>query len=474
MFREENEIVPLVVGAILRLTDFENTHIAFRYTSIILLGELCEWIDSHPETLESVLNFLVVSLHEKNGLAQAAATALTLICTACKSRLTSQLTGILTIARDLDTYNINSDSIINLLKGISVIIGRLPIDQMRLALVELCALQAKPLRDLLMSTEPLNCKDPKTDPCLWLDRWAAVIRYTNPDIKENEDHPCLSALYEEWPLISEVFNKYQKDPKVMERACRCIRYAMRAIGKRAAPLLEPLVKQIIQLYGTHNHSCFLYLGSILVDEFGNASDQCNQGLLSMMQAFIEPTFNILQIDNGLKNNPDTVDDFFRLSSRFLQRCPIPFLESPLVSPIVQCALLACTLDHKDANLSVMKFFYSLMNCGRSTHTSQNNNHNDQPNELNDVNTQKKRLVHQIVQQHGEVLVRNLIQASVFYLHSYMLSDVADVLLELGHIDRQQLGMNLHAALDSLPKRNSGGCVTATPNQLDEFHATFLR
>lgn len=44
-----------MVEAILNLP--ENTHIAVRYTSILLLGELCEWIDRHPQSLgKSLVN----------------------------------------------------------------------------------------------------------------------------------------------------------------------------------------------------------------------------------------------------------------------------------------------------------------------------------------------------------------------------------------------------------------------------------
>ena len=45
----ENEIVPKVVTAILGLKD--NTHIAVRHTCILLLGELCEWFESHSGML---------------------------------------------------------------------------------------------------------------------------------------------------------------------------------------------------------------------------------------------------------------------------------------------------------------------------------------------------------------------------------------------------------------------------------------
>lgn len=466
-------MVPKVVEAILNLQ--ENTHIAFRYTAIMLLGELSEWIDNHPQTLEAVLNFLLYSLHQKNGLAAAAAAALTQICTICKTRMTCHLSGLIQIAGSLDNFEITNESAISLLKGISIIVGRLPLSQLASPLQELCSFQLVPLQTLLSANVKVD-KNQRSDPGFWLDRLAAILRHTNPDVRENDVHPCLAIMMETWPSISLIFTKYQSDLRIMERTCRLVRYAMRSIGKQGAPLLEPLVKQIVELYAIHHHSCFLYLGSILVDEFANVSDQCTQGLLDMMQAFIEPTFARLRAENGLKNNPDTVDDFFRLCSRFLQRCPIPFLQSPIVTPIIQCALLACTLDHKDANLSVMKFFYNLLNCGRSE-IRRHHNHQHHPNVTDDAaaaTTLKKHLVHQIVLANGDALVMNLMQASVFYLHSYMLSDVADVMLELKEIDAQLLNNNLRTALEALPKKNSGGAVTATAAQLDEFHSAVLR
>lgn len=153
VYRDENDVVPKVAQAILRLP--ENTHIAFRYTSIMLLGELCEWIDNHPESLEAILNFLLYSLNQKNGLAAAAANALTQICTACKSRMTHHLNGLLQIAQSLDTFEISNDSTINLLKGISIIVGRLPLNQMSQPLQQLCSYQVEPLRQLLVHP---NCQ----------------------------------------------------------------------------------------------------------------------------------------------------------------------------------------------------------------------------------------------------------------------------------------------------------------------------
>lgn len=116
-FSEENDVVPKVVEAILNLP--ENTHIAVRHTSILLLGELCEWINSHPQTLEPILNFLLACLSQK-GLGSAASNALQSICTACPKHMAPQFQGLLIIARSIDDFAISNEAAIGLLKGMQL------------------------------------------------------------------------------------------------------------------------------------------------------------------------------------------------------------------------------------------------------------------------------------------------------------------------------------------------------------------
>lgn len=76
-----------------------------------------------------------------------------------------------------------------------------------------------------------------------------------------------------------------------------------------------------------------------------------------------PTFQLLEQQNGLRNHPDTVDDLFRLATRFVQRSPVTLLSSSVVIHIIQCAIAATSLDHRDANCSVMKFVRDLIHTG---------------------------------------------------------------------------------------------------------------
>lgn len=80
------------------------------------------------------------------------------------------------------------------------------------------------------------------------------------------------------------------------------------------PTSKALYVQMVSIYREHQHSCFLYLGSVVVDEFGSEVT-FQQGLVDFLLALAEVAFPILAAPDGLVQHPDTVDDMFRLCSR---------------------------------------------------------------------------------------------------------------------------------------------------------------
>lgn len=451
----ESEVVPKVVEAILNIP--ENTHIAVRHTSVLLLGELCEWVEKHPESLDPILSFLVCCLPQA-GIGAAAATALQNICAACNDHMPRHIPVLLQLLHQVDTFAITNNAVIGLLKGVAAIVGCMPHADITPALRELCLMQVNPICQLI-EQDAIPVRGTKTDPVLWLDRLSSVFRHVVLTVPAGETHPCRPVILEVWPILSRTFDKYQADVRIMERCCRSVRFMLRCVSQQVKDILEGLVSQIILIYSRHKHSCFLYLGSILVDEY--ATDlACIQGLLEMLQTFIGPTFELLREDNGLRNHPDTVDDFFRLCARFMQRAPSQFLQCTAMAHIFQCGLLACSLDHKEANTSVMKFFYDLVSSAR--------NSKKQPDY-----EERSKLVQQILEEFGQQLIGNLVHASVFCLHSYMLAEVGDVILELLELDREMIGKWLANAVESLPK-DGNGVITVSPQQLNEFHIAVCR
>jgi len=190
------------------------------------------------------------------------------------------------------------------------------------------------------------------------------------------------------------------------------------------------------------------------------------GLLEMLRAFLPPTFSLLNISNvnnqymtNLRNHPDTVDDFFRLNARFLQRASLQYLQSDVIPSILECALMAINLDHKDANGSVMKFIFDLFHLGRSKE------------EREDFEL-RSAIVHRFRLEYGSRLTDSLIKAVIFYLPTYTYQDVGDILLELMLLDRPSVCHWLESALKSLPQDENQPKVTQA--QLVKFHSAVTR
>lgn len=55
---------------------------------------------------------------------------------------------------------------------------------------------------------------------------------------------ALLPLTQIWPVLSETLNKHRADNRIVERCCRCLRFAVRCVGKGSAALLQPLVTQV--------------------------------------------------------------------------------------------------------------------------------------------------------------------------------------------------------------------------------------
>jgi len=126
--------------------------------------------------------------------------------------------------------------------------------------------------------------------------------------------------------------------------------------------------------------------------------------------------------------------------------------------ILECALLSINLEHRDANASVMKFFYDLLHAGRSKEDSQ------------DFSV-RSRLIKTLHTEYGEKLLDSLIKAVVTTLPSYTYHDIADVIHEALHHDRKLVSSWLESSLKSLHENSSTNGQTAcvTPQQLAEFH-----
>ncbi|XP_067037929.1 transportin-3-like [Acropora muricata] len=158
-------------------------------------------------------------------------------------------------------------------------------------------------------------------------------------------------------------------------------------------------------------------------------------------------------------HPDTIDDLFRLCSRCLQKFPVAFLKCEVSIAAIHCAVVASTLEHRDANLSVMKFLKCLVSCATE--------------ETQDNIQERLTLVQHVLSVNGQNIINGLIQACAGAIPTYMVLDVAEVLWEFISFCREETSKWVKVSLQSIQTQIGSGNVIATPQQLQEFHEALL-
>jgi len=315
-------------------------------TCCTILGDLACWLESQPSNVFNlVLDYLIPMItseapapsnnelidhkSDTNGsLSSIAADSLQQIteCCASKHLIGNQnvIKVLIRICTQLDT--LNEKAAHNLLHSCSTIISQSNEinsrqDQEEL-IVKLLVPNIECIKRLLTGIQQGSGK---LDPKIYFDRISTVFKdlHLKPSTIENNQSPLNQSVHELWQLISTILNHTpsSNDAKIVEKTCRCLRHIIRCL--RPPWLLIPVAECIVNLYQNYpKHSSYLYLASILVDEFGDPNDntidaedreKIQNGLVSMLEAFCVPTFTLLTAPEvQLRNYPDTIDDFFRL------------------------------------------------------------------------------------------------------------------------------------------------------------------
>lgn len=451
----EESAVPQVIQGI--TGQQPGTHLAVLHSSMKLIGEFSKWINVHPQLLEPSMQFLLNGLHHSK-LSTIAAESIQKLCSVCAEHMVAQFSGLLLVVQAIDTLNVTLSAGLGLLKACSLILARLSFADIAEGVRQLCILQVEPLNKIIsLGDVRVNRDEKQTDPSVWLDRLSVIFRHTTPSVPEGKVHPCQDAIQQVWPVLSRCFQKYGGDIRIIERCCRCVRYAVRCLGKKSTVLLNPVLSQIVEQYQHHPHSCYLYLGSVLVDEYG-LEPTCISPMLNMLQALSTPTFKMLEEQDGLRNHPDTVDDLFRLTTRFIQTNPVAFLQSPIARSIFLCGIASVSIHHRDANESVTKYFLEFIRCTR-----------EKPD--NEDFATRRMLVVDLLKEYGQALIHALLKASLFDLPRPMIPNSAEIIYELHLVDSPSVGQWLQYELQALPTHSPGGAINATPQQMADFHAS---
>uniref|UniRef100_A0A1I8AW69 Importin N-terminal domain-containing protein n=1 Tax=Steinernema glaseri TaxID=37863 RepID=A0A1I8AW69_9BILA len=476
----EETFVPSMLDTVIKTPD--DAHPALLQTMIDLLENAEEWIRAHPACLEAVMEWLIRRLRDQRFAIQAAKTVST-ICERNYSLLAKYFQPLFSIITEYESV-IDKGVVLEtageaLLQACACLINDLPFEEFIPKFEVLIRRQTENLHRLCVTTDHKNPptfrkRDSRTDqswallaanPITWLDRISCVYRYVKPwgeqeAVKAAGGHLADDVMHlveQTWKVLLLTMNTFMRDVHVIEHSCRAVRFVIRSLALRSAPIVKELVHTMVQIYQTFQHSCFLYLGSILVDEYGG-QEMFQQELLEMMQLLASYSFKVLQGEHGFRNNPDTVDDLFRMGIRFLQRAPVVFICAPICDLMFQCGIKGMQVDHQDANRSVTLFFDEVVNFITDS-------------EKRRFQSEGLQAGRALYQRYGAEMTASALTGAIFYVSGGLKKDLCEVIDGVRRVNEQAFDVYLRQAVELLPHDT---VCSATQEQLREFHAKVLK
>lgn len=157
-----------------------------------------------------------------------------------------------------------------------------------------------------------------------------VVKNVPPAREGALDHEFCVILKELWPLIEFFLDVHFEDASVIEIICQFLKYTMRCIGTLFNQVFDQYIKIVVKNYEKKPVSTYLYTVETLVTLFGK-HDVYHQQLSGLFNHMIACTYTHLttqQISDIRRIDPDLLDDYFGLITRYLRYYPSAVLTSP--------------------------------------------------------------------------------------------------------------------------------------------------
>ncbi|KAL3676845.1 hypothetical protein R1sor_026793 [Riccia sorocarpa] len=354
----ENVILPQIMTLLPQLPPQPQ----LLYTSSLTIAALADWLGAAPTSrtlLPLLLRLLTSALAVPEDPCAAAALALKHVCDACNKDLGQSVDALLELYRQVmsgqGNFHLAPEDELQLVEGLSIVVSSLPADKLPQAVEALCIPVSAPLEKLVASAQQGGPAQTFTanQYILHIDRIGHIFRYiTQPEV--------LAGVFQRmWPLLKLVFVQRAGDGKSMERLCRACKFAVRNCGRALGPTMGLLLEELQERYQQHQHSCFLYLASVVIKVYGS-DPACASYLGTLISVLFGQTVRLLQNIQDFTSRPDLADDCFLLASRCIRYCPQLLVSSPILAPLFSCALAGITVQHREACRSILTFLEDLL------------------------------------------------------------------------------------------------------------------
>jgi len=435
---DEAAILPFCFQLITRLPSDVQL---LRCTASTLIGKYALWLIGHPHLLQPLMPFLAQGLSIPSS-SPAAALSIKELCECSNQNMAM------------------AEPVLQLYTGITASPGLLVLKDELEVLEGACRAISRQVQDTKVDgsnfvqriVQPIgnrlaaNAADPNSKPkqdiIPELDRLIVIVRcLTIPSLPTSHTSPIMEIIQSVWPILDALSVRFALNNFMAEKICQLHKHALRSCGAVAyEPMLESLMKQLVQSYQRSRQSAYLYAASICVTEYGRDPKHASN-LFNMLNTMASVSFSFLNNLEDLTHHPDVVEELFYMMGRMITYCPEPLVLSPLLRSLFQCAVVGMQLDHRDANKGTLNFVENSVSYGLS------------------VKEQNKReslqALESVLATEGQYIVNNLARSLTGDLPAYCVDagsgSIAGVLWKLRFFSPSMMSQWITIALTNAPE-----------------------
>lgn len=377
----ENVVLPFALRLILQWPpgDWPATSRA----GAAVVGAYAGWLRSHTtEFLEPLFSLLVAQLETtaarnaaraaRNASSQqrgshgggggssgpsVSAKSLKAVCVACRKQLAA-IPNVVDLRDRLGPNGVALRDEQEVLEGLAhVVAASTDFDSLEAGFERLVQPPAAALAEAASQSEPVEPKVVIDE----LDRLTSIVRCTMPDPgvlakdPRRRPHPVLTVVGRLWPVFEALADRYRGNSQLIERLCRCYKHSMRSCQRSFEPMLSNMISHLVRHFAESPLSSYVYASSICITEFGKDATKRRE-LFEMVSNMSATVFSLFSTVEDFRDQPDIVEEYFYLVSRYLDYCPDELVASPLLGNILRCGVVGLTLEHRETQRSVLHCF----------------------------------------------------------------------------------------------------------------------
>jgi transportin-3 len=314
---KESTYLPSIISYIPSLG---TRHPMILYTCLLVLGRYSAWISEHQNSLQDILRFLVSALREGvssqsshpyirkyfNSVS-AAASSIKDICSSCSGFIAGDSGNLELIFNAYDFFVKNSLSInlqanvilgdhLEIIEALALVVSHLSSSQAESALFHFLSPLIKDLSQIIIAISSGHSMDMYLlGAQSYILTMAHFFKFYQGFSSDQEKHPSCSVIVDLWNLSDKLFDIFAKDEHLMENLCRIWKFLIRDMRGQfpVEQVLYPLLTKVVNLFSVVPQSCFIYIASVCVAEYGTSSPQFSSLFLQLFNVLCDYSLRLL-------------------------------------------------------------------------------------------------------------------------------------------------------------------------------------